>query len=91
MKLIAGFLVLARAQDALDGPGSLSGPGAVGTANLLQIADDVEVDYFDTEDGKARPGSGWKGGKGSGTWNQNKNQNRPVFDIKKKSLKLYHY
>ena len=53
----------------------LAGPGAVGIANLLEVADDADytVDSFDTEDGKARPSgaSSWKP-----SWSGNKNNKR---------------
>ena len=56
----------------------LAGPGAVGIANLLEVADDADyvVDSFDSEDGKARPSSSssWKP-----SWSSNKNKRQMAF------------
>ena len=95
MKLLVSLLTLTnRAQDAVEiptdpldyatGPGALAGPGALGIANLLEVAPDAGdyVDYFEEDDSRARPSgsngkpTGWKP-----SWGGNKNKRNGLHHI----------
>ena len=90
MKLLVGFIALAKAQEVAV-ENEVAGPGALG--NLLQVAPDAEVvevgDYGDYGDygeydgdygydGRARPGSNWNKGQGSSSWKPSSNKRKAM-------------